>query len=211
MRKSLVARLAFGVTVFSAIGAWIACGGSDPQDVVSADAGDKDTGNNNDRDTGDNEPFDSGGPRDAGRDATSNVRDAGRPITLFPEAGPYAEAGIACYEGGELEIEPNDEKGTANILRPIRCGVLEIPDGGGPDADVEWLTFNVRDASTGFFVQYEGNVKVLVETDGMAPVDITLADASIPVFTKDQPYFVQVRTGNGQTQFWKVILYEEAK
>jgi hypothetical protein len=210
MRKSLVVRLAFGITLCSAGGVWVACGGSDPQDVVSQDAGNE-TGNNR-PDVGPEEEFDSGGPRDAGRDViTIPPRDAGKPIIIFPDGGPYAEAGIACYEGGELELEPNDDKLLSNPLRPIRCGVVEIPDGGAADADVEWLTFNVKDASTGFFVQYEGNVKVFVETDGMAPVDITLADASIPVFTKDQPYFIQVQTSTGKTQFWKVILYEETK
>jgi hypothetical protein len=210
MRKALVNRLAFGLTVFSAIGLWMACGGSDPQDVVSADAGED--SRNNRPDVPEEEPFDAGPPKDAARDViTIPARDAGKPIIIFPDGGPYAEAGIACYEGGELELEPNEDKATANPLRPIRCGVVEIPDGGAADADVEWLTFNVRDASTGFFLQYEGNVKVFVETDGMAPVDITLADASIPVFTKDQPYFVQVQTNSGKTQFWKIILFEEPK
>jgi len=201
--------LAFGVTLFSAIGVWVACGGSDPQDVTAPDAGNGDTSRPSEpEDSGDNEPFDSGGPKDAAPEARPE-RDSGTPLVLFPDGGPFAEAGIQCYVGGQLEEEPNNTQATANTLAPIRCGFVEVPDGGQADAEADWMTFNVSDAATGFFVKYEGNVKVFVETDGMAPVDITQPGASIKVFSKTQPYFVQVQSGNGQSQLWRVILFED--
>jgi len=128
---------------------------------------------------------------------------------LYPDGGP--EGGIACFEGGELEEEPNDTPETANVLRPTRCGIVEVPDAGelADGGESDWLTFELSDASSRFFVYYEGNVRVFVETDGQAPVDITLNDAGDLSFVKGQPYFVEVRSKDGQSQPWKVRLFEE--
>ncbi len=206
MRKPLVARLTFALTAFAAIGVWVACGGSDATDVT-ADAG-VDAGKQEQEDSA--PPVTDSGSKDATPTDSGPARDAGPPVIIFPDGGPFADSGIPCYVGGQLEEEPNNDKDTANLLAPIRCGFINVPDGGTEDGgESDWLKFELGDASTGFFVRYEGSVKVVVETDGMAPVDITQPGASIPVFAKGQPYFVQVRSATGTTQLWKVILFED--
>lgn len=203
MRKILGARLIFSLTAIAAIGVWAACGGSDPQDVVQTDAG-SDAGGDKDTSPPDN---DSGGNKDTGAPDTGPPQkeyDAGPPIVL--DGGDF-EGGIPCVVGGELELEPNDDKLTANDLKPTRCGVVLVSDGGVDGGESDWLTFQLGDASTNFYVQYAGNVKVLVETDGQAPVDITTGGKLN--FAKGQPYHVQVRSADGKTQTWRVTLFQE--
>lgn len=208
MRKSLVARLVFGLTTVAAVGVWVACGGSDAQDVVAGDAGGDASSKDGSTEDAYTPPKDSGA-KDSSADTGTKERDAGTPIVIYPDGGPFAEAGIPCYEGGELEQEPNDIKALANPLRPIRCGVIEVGDAGAINdgGESDWLTFELSDASTGFWLQYEGNVKVFVETDGQAPMEAT-PDAAM-IVRKDQSYYAQVRSADGKTQKWKVILFED--
>jgi len=204
MRKAHIARMFFTMSAVAAAGVWAACGGSDGQDVVQTDAG-SDTGGGN-QDSGN--PIDSGGNQDSGpRDSGADVKiyDAGEPNVL--DSGDV-DGGIPCVVGGELEIEPNDtpEQAIENELRPTRCGVIKIDalDAGEKD----YLTFMLGDASTNFFLQYAGNVKVLVETDGSAPIDITQGSPVLP-FKKGQPYNVQVTSKDNKQQIWRVTLFEE--
>ena len=200
MRKAHIARLIFTMSAVAAAGVW-ACGGSDGQDVVQTDAG-SDTGANN-QDSG--SQTDTGapdtGPKDSGADV--KIYDAGQPIILD---GGDIEGGIPCVVGGALEEEPNDTTQLANDLNPTRCGVIKIDalDAGEKD----YLTFTLGDASTNFFLQYAGNVKVLVETDGSAPIDITQGSPTLP-FKKGQPYFVEVTSKDGKQQVWRVTKFEE--
>ncbi|MBX3263912.1 MAG: hypothetical protein KF782_29835 [Labilithrix sp.] len=203
MRKSHFARLYFTLTALAAVGVWAACGGSDTQDVVDNDAG-ADTGAD-DRDSGGGE--DSGGQRDTGPADTGadvKVYDAGQPN--FLDAGEEFEGGIPCVVGGELEEEPNDDRESADELKPTRCGVIKIDELDAGESD--FLTFTLADASTNFFLQYAGNVRVLVETDGAAPVDITQGSPTL-VFRKGQPYYVEVKSKDNKQQFWRVTLFQE--
>ena len=202
MRKFLGARLVFGMTALAALGVWVACGGSDSQDVMNADAG-SDTGQ---PDT--STPMDAGGNKDTGTDAAQEagkVYDAGVPNLI--DGGAEFEGGIPCVVGGDPELEPNDDRLTANNLNPTRCGAVLVTDGGLDGGESDFLTFTLGDASTSFFLQYAGQVKVNVETDGQAPVDITAPDASL-AFKKGQPYFVEVRSANGRNQVWRVTLFQ---
>lgn len=203
MRKAYIARLLFTMSAVAAAGVWAACGGSDGQDVVQTDAG-SDTGGG-DKDSGSGE-VDSGGREDSGpKDSGADVKqyDAGQPNILD---GGDLEGGIPCVVGGELEDEPNDNRVLANELNPTRCGVIKI---GPTDAgESDFLTFTLGDASTDFYLQYAGNVKVVVETDGSAPVDITQGAPVLP-FKKGQPYFVEVTSKDGKQQVWRVTKFEE--
>jgi hypothetical protein len=201
MGKLNVARLLFTFSAVTAAGVWAACGGSDSQDVVSTDAG-SDTGG--EVDSGGSS--DSGGQRDTGpadTGAGAKIYDAGPPNVL--DSGDV-EGGIPCVVGGELEEEPNDDRDTANEMKPTRCGVIKINAQDAGESD--FLTFALGDASTSFFVQYAGNVSVLVETDGSAPVDITQGSPTLP-FRKGQPYVVEVKSKDGKQQVWRVTLFEE--
>ncbi len=201
MAKVLRARVLFPLTLVSALGVWVACGGSDAQDVVRP----QDSGTAPVRDSAPVAPDPEPEPiRDAAPDVV--VRDAGRPIIL--DGGAEFEGGIPCYEGGELELEPNDLPATANRLAPIRCGAVIMPDGADPDAgDTDTMTFTIGDASTGFFLSYEGQVRILVDTDGQAPVDITLPNQNLPL-VRNQPYYARIRSKDGKTQLWKLVLFE---
>lgn len=213
MRKTVLARLVFALSAVGGIGAWVACGGSDNQDVTQSDAG---------RDTGgppeEEEPIVQPEPEDSGVDATPTGRDAGAPTILYPDGGDFAEAGIECFSGGVLEIEPNDTRATATefpvgvdegkVLRRVLCGYIKGSDGGFDAGESDWLKFQISDASTGFYIEYHGNLKVSVETDGQAPVDITNPDASL-IRRYGQPYLVDVRSASGETRQWKIVVYEE--
>ena len=201
MRKFFGPRLLLCATGIAAVGVWVACGGSDSQDVQAVDAGRDvvvldtsaalDTGILPDTSVA---PVPEAGP----------IYDAGAPNVL--EGGPGFEGGIPCVVGGLVEEEPNDDPSMANPLTPTRCGAVLVEDGGLDGGENDYLTFTLGDASTSFFLQYSGQVKVNVEVDGSAPVDITAPDASLKL-VKDQPYFVQVRSATGKTEVWRVTLF----
>lgn len=208
MRKVPGARVVLALTLVGAVAIWAACSGSDPQDVVSPDAGsdattEKDSGNPEEK------PDSGGEKKDSGSDAGKvDPYDAGEPILL--DAGDLFDGGlIPCVVGGELEEEPNDALEEANTLRPTRCGVAFAGDGGPDSGDVDSLTFELGDASSSFYLQYAGNVKVVVETDGQAPADISASPAPTLKFVKGQPYYVQVSSATGKTQTWRVTLFEK--
>ena len=211
---SLRGRLLLTLTSIAGLGVWAACGGDDDS-ATAADAGTDtsviDTYVPPVADTGTITTPPSGPDRDGG---TPNILDG---------SALGVDGGIPCYEGGELEIEPNGDLVMANsfpagaitssVLKRILCGAASNPtyvDGGNIDAgDQDFMQFTLADASTGFYVGYEGNVDVTVETDGEAPVDITLADASIRTFSKSQPYYVRVKSREGHTQKWKIIVFQD--
>ncbi len=203
-----LSRLLFSAAAIGAIGVWVACGGSDDQDVVQSDAG-SDTGSSQ-QDTGTSNN-DSGGQKDTGTPDTSppkgycdlNDCDAGAPNLI--ESGTI-DGGIACVVGGEGEEEPNDTALLANEMKPTRCGVI-IADGGPDAGEDDYFKFTLNDASTSFYVQYAGKVHVYVQADGSAPVDITQPGANLP-FVYNQPYFVKVRTADDKQQVYRVTLFE---
>ena len=202
MRKPLVARLLFTLSAVAAAVVWAACGGSDNQDIVQTDAG-SDSGIDRDSGSGDK---DSGrqdsGPADT-RAPDVKIYDAGEPNVF--DSGDV-DGGIPCVVGGELEEEPNDGENTANVLKPTRCGVTLVNALDAGESD--FLKFELADASSNFYLQYAGNVHVLVETDGSAPVDITQGNPTL-AFRKGQPYFVEVKSKDGKQQVWRVTLFQE--
>ncbi len=201
MRSIRGARLLFCITALAGVGLWAACGGSDDQEVIGSDAG-PESGP-------DTSPVvDASGNKDTGVDATPEagpIYDAGVPNLI--DGGAEFEGGIPCVVGGDPEIEPNDDTSTANDLNPTRCGAVLVSDGGLDGGESDFLSFTLADASTNFYMQYSGLVKVKVETDGQAPVDITAPDASL-ILRKGQPYFVEVRSATGKSQVWRVTLFQ---
>ena len=203
MRKILGPRLVLGMATLAAVGVWVACGGSDNQDVQIGTDGGGDTG------------IDSSPAVDAAPDTNQDtgvttmeagpIYDAGVPNVI--DGGAEFEGGIPCVVGGEAEVEPNDDRSTANELRPTRCGAVLVSDGGLDGGESDFLRFTLGDASTSFFLQYAGQVHVNVETDGSAPVDITQPDASLTL-KHNQPYFVEVRSATGKSQVWRVTLFQ---
>lgn len=201
MRKIFGARFVFCMTAVAAVGVWAACGGSDSQPALDTDAGNFDAARPDTSVAVDSAPPDTGiTTQEAGP-----AYDAGAPNLI--DGGAEFEGGIPCVVGGDPEVEPNDDRSTANDLHPTRCGAVLVTDGGLDGGESDFLSFTLGDASTNFFLQYAGQVKVKVETDGQAPVDITAPDASL-ILKKGQPYFVEVRSATGKSQVWRVTLFQ---
>lgn len=200
MRKAHLTRVFLSSLIVCGVAVWAACGGSEKHDVLVPDSG-TDTGTNDE---------DSGGGEDAG-DQDTGVADTGADVKVYDAGQPNLldggdiEGGIPCVVGGLLEEEPNDSTQEANTLTPTRCGVIRVVDGGG---ESDFLKFTLGDASTDFYLQYAGEVNVIVETDGSAPVDLSTPNAKLD-FRKGQPYFVQVKSKNGTQQLWRVTLFEQ--
>jgi hypothetical protein len=202
MRTLSRSRFLFPLSTVLAVGVWMACGGSDGNPVLEVpDAGDI----REPTDTGPVSTFpDVETPPDAGPDVDAGPPPLapfdGGPVVIL-DGGPGIDGGIPCFAGGELEQEPNDTPDEANKLRPIRCGVVMVPPDGGEN---DYLTFTIPAAWTGFNLYYNGKISAVVTVDGAAPVDITQEDRLTLV--KGQPYYVQVRSRDGQIQLWKIIL-----
>jgi hypothetical protein len=198
MKMLVRARLFFPLTIAAALGIWVACGGSDAQDVTIGDAGGR-------VDTGAQvivpppPPPEDAATGDSGR---RPFPDAGQPTTL--DGGDAG--GIPCYEGGELELEPNNTKELANVLRRIRCGATRGESGPG-SADPDVMTFTLVDGSApNFDLDFQGEVKIVVETDGSAPVDISQPGASLGATKFNQPYYATITSRDGKLQKWVLIL-----
>jgi hypothetical protein len=225
MRKKMVARvlMATGGATLLVMG-FIACSGSDGQDLVQGFDSGPDTS------LPDTSVADTG-PKDTGADVAKEsgpIYDAGPVVTL--DGGDLYEGGVPCVLGGELEEEPNDDTANANTLNPnpllpeagkaqsrsTRCGVMFLVGADGGDAgndsglvpELEYLTFQLQSTTKSFFVQYGGNVVLKVEVEGHPPVTIPSPDASIP-FVKNKPYYIQVKSADGKSQKWRVTLFED--
>lgn len=208
MRK-LRPRLLFALTSFAALAFWVACSDDDTDaNIVNPNV---DSGVDTDLpDVVTTQP-------DVVTTPPSGPDRDGGTLTVL-DAGPGVDGGIPCYAGGELEVEPNDLLAQANelpegaisasVLKRVLCGFTNN-DGGAVDAgDYESLRFTLGDASTDFFVRFEGNVTVTIETDGAAPVDISQPGVVLPR-QYNQPYFIRVNAKDGKTQKWKIVLFED--
>ena len=113
MRNSTRLRFLFAFASTAALAAgFLACSGSDEQDVITPDAG-KDTGPRPEASA----PVDSGVvvPKEAGPDAEAGPQYDAGPSTVL-EAGAEYEGGIACVVGGRIEEEINDTPDAANAV-----------------------------------------------------------------------------------------------
>jgi hypothetical protein len=200
--------LMFGFATALGVGGFVACGGSDPQDVIVEDSGAPETGGFDTKppeDTGSKE--DTGGPKDAAPDKISY--DAGTVVQL--DGGDAGN--IPCFDPGELEEEPNQPESLANVLRPTRCGIIvspNVPDAAADaasSAESDFLKFNLSDASTGFYLQFTGKIKMVVRVKGQS---YTVSETESPVlpFHKNELYTVEVLSADGKEQKWTVTRFE---
>lgn len=208
MRKSSRAWLGMTWVVGCGLGLMAACSGSDDQPVLTpADAAPEAAIDTGAPDTSKPET----GPVDASRD-TGPQYDAGPPIVL--------DSGIPCVQGGVEEMEPNDDKGSANTLAPTVCGVVaegnagDAGDAGDDAGDAavgstsDFLTFQLQADTKSFFLQFAGDISMTVEVEGNAPVVISPQSSPTLPFVKDKPYFVEVKSLNGKQTNWRVTLFE---
>lgn len=99
------------------------------------------------------------------------------------------DAGAVCAP----EVEPNDERGAANVLAGSVCGSVDASS----DADVDYFTFVLAPATKSVRVNFDGKVAVRVEVQGYS---ILLGSGADVPFVKEGRYFVQVkRTSSGSS------------
>jgi hypothetical protein len=203
MRTSLRQRIVFVGVGMIGLAAWVACSGSSSQDVIQEDAGPPPAPPPPPQPPPPPPPPVDSGPVDSGP-----VYDAGPKNVL--DGGDIYEGGVPCVVGGELEIEPNDEAGTANVLvnppeHPTRCGAVLLTGDGGT-AESDFLTFTLPTGTASFFLQWDGNISLKVDVDGSAPVTSPF-EGGIP-FHANTPYFVEVKSADGKKQFWRVSVFK---
>lgn len=216
-------RISTGFRIFSALAAtasltaaFIACSGSDDQDVISQDAG-ADT-SVADTYVPDSAPVDSG-PKDSGPKDSGPQYDAGPPTVL--DGGDLYEGGIPCVAGGLAEEEINDEPDAANPLDPAdascvspgctRCGIIfqSDPDAGGDGgAEVEYVSFDIHSSAKSFFLQFAGDITMTVTVGNQGPFVINQSSSPTLPFVRDETYFVKVSSNSGKRTPWRVTLFE---
>lgn len=223
MRKVLGARSVLSLFIAGAVGVWTACGGTEVG-LTEEDAG------------VDTEVPDTGPPKDEpDAAAPDSGSDAGKTADPYDAGPPMKYDGAPlCVVGGEVEEEPNDTREEADTLRPTRCGIAHVfggasdagddagdaddagddedagdagPEKVGPESD--FLTFELGEDAKKFYVQYAGDVSVIIETEGQPPIDIAKNPSATLRFAKGQPYYIEVRSATGKSEPWRVTLFEE--
>jgi hypothetical protein len=185
-----------------------ACSSSSTEDVLPADAG---------SDTSSSSDFDAGSSPDVSTTFEASTfetsvadtgpqHDAGAPVVL--DGGAEFEGGVPCVQGGILEIEPNDSAGTATPFTTSICGAV-LPGGDAGDAATEsdFATFTLQSATSSFYVEFAGDVSLVITVDNQT---VTLTPTSFPSipFVKGKPYIVEVKANQPQRTFWRVSLFE---
>jgi hypothetical protein len=227
MRNSTRLRFFLAAASLTTLAAlFVACGDDDSNsDITGPPDASADT-NRPDTNTG---PPDTGlpdtGPKDAGPDGP--VYNAGDAALL--DGGPDYEGGVACVVGGKVEEEINDEPDAANELRTSPeagcvgtgcsvCGVIfdndldagkDAGDGGLGGTELEYVSFVLHPATTSFYIQYAGDVTLVVTVEGSA-TEYVISSTSSPTlpYTAGKRYFVAVKSNSGALTPWRVTLFE---
>lgn len=213
----------------------VACGDDDSNaDLTTPDSGIPETS------APDTSKPDTGGNDSGGSDAKADTGpqyDAGPSVIL--EAGLGYDGGIKCVAGGQIEQEVNDTPDAANQLRTTPdagclgfkggvqqgpgcsvCGVIfdSDPD-AGPDAgdgglggtELEVVTFQIHQGTSKFYIQYDGNVQLVVTVEGDANKYV-IGGGAPPVtlpYTTGKNYYVEVHSLTGAETPWRVTLFED--
>lgn len=207
-------RIVFGVGATSLVAAFIACGGSDNQDVIvpPEDSGTADSS------VADTAPPDTGTP-DTGPKDSGPQYDAGPAVVL--DGGDMYEGGVPCVAGGLVEEEINDEPDAANPVDPgespciapgcSRCGIIftSDPDAGGDGGtELEYVSYTVHPSAKSFYVQYGGDVTLTVRVGAQGPYVINKTSSPTLPFVRDQTYYIEVKSNTGKNTPWRVTVFE---
>jgi hypothetical protein len=234
MRNRTRLHFFLAATTISTLAAlFIACGGDDNSDVT----GPPDTGTDTNRPDTNTGPADTG-PADTGpKDASSDVRVYNPGDATLLEAGPEYDGSIACVVGGQIEQEVNDTPDAANELRKTadagclgftgntqtgpgcsRCGVIfdndldagkDAGDGGLGGTELEYLSFVIEPGTNNFFLQFQGDVTLVVTVEGSATEYVITATTSPSLpYMAGKRYFVAVKSNTGAVTPWRVTLFE---
>ena len=113
-------------------------------------------------------------------------------------SGTVGDASTGCPQ----EMEPNNNRGTANLLAPTLCGAIS------PKGESDFLTFVLADKTTSMQLTFTGQVTLKVDVNGQS---VTLGDGQSPKvpFVKGKAYFVEVQAiQDAPSTPWRVDLIE---
>lgn len=213
MRLSPRSMRVLALVSVSFVAAVAACSSSSTEDVLIPDAG-PDTGTSGSDsgsgiDTGTTVGFDSGTGSETSTTFDSGPQyDAGAPTTL--DGGDSDGGGIPCVLGGVGEHEPNDSAGEANSFQGSICGVIDpttASDAGDGGVDTDFVTFTLKSTTQSFYVQFAGDVTLIITVDGQTVTMTPTSFPSIP-FVKGKPYIVQVKANTANKTYWRVSVFE---
>lgn len=225
MRNSTRLRLFFGTASLISLAAlFAACGDDDGgSNIAPPDSGAETSRPDTSTGTPDTGSPDAG-PKDAAPDGP--VYNAGDATVL--DGGSQYEGGVPCVVGGQVEQEVNDEPDAANDLRAAdagcvgtgcsRCGVIfdndsdagaDAGDGGLGGTELEYVSFTLHSATTSFYIQYAGDVTLVVTVEGNATEYVinTTSSPTLP-YTAGKRYFIKVKSNTGKVTPWRVTLFE---
>jgi hypothetical protein len=101
------------------------------------------------------------------------------------------------------EVEPNDDRDTANTLAPSRCGAIQ------PNSESDFLTFQLGEKSSSMQIKFDGKVLLKVDIDGQTIVLGTGNAPKVP-FVKGKRYSIEVKAiDRGNNVPWRVDLIEK--
>jgi hypothetical protein len=180
--RALLVRLTAPAAVATGLCLASACGGANGQDVSEPSA----TGS-----SGGTSGTSGGTSGTSGGSGTSGTSGAGGTPDAAVDAG-------SCPP----ETEPNDSKETANTLSPTLCGVIS------PDSESDFLTFQLKPASTSLQITFTGQVTLKVTVAGNSVTLSGTNSVKVPL-VKGQRYSVEVKAAAQLPNVaWRVNLIE---
>lgn len=84
------------------------------------------------------------------------------------------------------ELEPNDNRDTANPLSVTRCGTLTKRD------RIDFLKFRLKPSTKTVSINFTGRVRLRVMVDGKPTTELTPDSAGVIPFVMNEDYIVEV-------------------
>ena len=157
-----------------------ACGGASGQDVLDPAGTSSSSGS-------------------AGTGASGGTSGGGTSGT----SGGIADASVDAPGPCPSETEPNDTRESANTIAPTLCGTIS------PDSESDFLTFQLKPASTSLSITFTGEVTLKVTVAGASVTLTSTSNVKVP-FVKNQRYGIEVRAAQRLPNIaWRVDVIEK--
>lgn len=210
-----------------------ACSSSSSEEILAADAGsDAGVPDVGSPDTSTSTVLDASGAAETSTSDAAPVFDAGPPTEI--DGGPGYGGSVPCFNGGILEVEPNDTPAEATPFSGIICGaVLPLGDGGSdagvvdagvadagldggdagpivvvPGFEQDFVKFTLKATTQTYYVNFSGDVTLTLTAAGTTATITPAGQVGQLPFTKDEPIVVQISPNQPQKTFWSVIVNE---
>ena len=171
----------------------VACGGASGQDVLDPAGTSSSSGSG----TGT-----SGGTSGGGTSGTSGGT-SGTSGGTSGTSGGVADASVDAPGPCPSETEPNDTRESANTIAPTLCGTIS------PDSESDFLTFQLKPASTSLSITFTGEVTLKVTVAGTSVTLTSTSNVKVP-FMKNQRYSIEVKAAQKLPNIaWRVDVVEK--